>query len=61
MFTISLIFGLIGASFFAPMTIAGHMAMANNEGTLYQASATVLVLCYGSLLVWIYFMWAAFS
>jgi len=64
MFIVSLVFGLIGASFFAPMTIAaiiaGHMAMSNTKGTLYQASVAVLALCYGSLLVWIYFMWAAF-
>ena len=56
--------GLASIFFLAPLNIAailaGHMAVAKNEGTLRKSSIAVLLLCYGFLLYWLFFLAAAF-
>lgn len=62
---VSAILGLIGTLMFPPMNLAailaGHVAVAKNEGRLRNASIVVLLLCYGFVIFWLYFMLMAMS
>jgi len=56
--------GLASIFLLAPLNIAailaGHMAVAKNEGTLRKSSIAVLLLCYGFLFYWLFFLATAF-
>jgi len=56
--------GLASIFLLAPLNIAailaGHMAVAKNEGTLRKSSIAVLVLCYCFLFYWLFFLATAF-